>query len=105
MLDLCDCLPDVLVACVGGGSNAMGLFHPFLDDTDVKMIGVEAAGRGIESGEHAATLCAGRPGVLHGCRTYLLDDDAGQIMQTHSVYAGRHTDLNSQRKCALIRRF
>ena len=82
MLEMCDCLPDVLVACVGGGSNAMGLFHPFLDDTDVKMIGVEAAGRGIESGEHAATLCAGRTGVLHGCRTYLLGDDAGQIMQT-----------------------
>jgi tryptophan synthase beta chain len=88
MLEMCDCLPDVLVACVGGGSNAMGLFHPFLDDTDVKMIGVEAAGRGIESGEHAATLCAGRTGVLHGCRTYLLDDDAGQIMQTHSISAG-----------------
>ena len=88
MLEMCDCLPDALVACVGGGSNAMGLFHPFLDDSDVKMIGVEAAGRGIESGEHAATLCAGRTGVLHGCRTYLLDDDAGQIMQTHSVSAG-----------------
>jgi len=88
MLEMCDCLPDALVACVGGGSNAMGLFHPFLNDTDVKMIGVEAAGRGVDSGEHAATLCAGRPGVLHGCRTYLLDDDAGQIMQTHSVSAG-----------------
>jgi len=88
MLQLCDSLPDVLVACVGGGSNAMGLFHPFLDDEDVKMVGVEAAGRGLETGEHAASLCAGRPGVLHGCRTYLLDDDAGQIRHTHSVSAG-----------------
>jgi tryptophan synthase beta chain len=88
MLDLCDSLPDALVACVGGGSNAIGLFHPFLNDEDVKMFGVEAAGRGIESGEHAASLCAGRPGVLHGCRSYLLDDDAGQIRHTHSVSAG-----------------
>jgi len=88
MLQMCDCLPDALVACVGGGSNAMGLFHPFLDDTDVQMFGVEAAGRGLASGAHAASLCAGRPGVLHGCRSYLLDDAAGQIMQTHSVSAG-----------------
>ena len=88
MLQSYDRLPDALVACVGGGSNAMGLFHPFLDDEDVKMIGVEAAGRGLETGEHAASLCAGRAGVLHGCRTYLLDDDAGQIHHTHSVSAG-----------------
>ena len=88
MLQLTDCLPDVLVACVGGGSNAMGLFHPFIDDKDVKMVGVEAAGRGLETGEHAASLCAGRTGVLHGCRTYLLDDDGGQIRHTHSVSAG-----------------
>jgi tryptophan synthase beta chain len=88
MLQLCDSLPDVLVACVGGGSNAMGLFHPFLDDKDVKMVGVEAAGCGLETGKHAASLCAGRAGVLHGCRTYLLDDDAGQIRHTHSVSAG-----------------
>ncbi len=88
MLELCDCLPDALVACVGGGSNAMGLFHPFIADTDVQMFGVEAAGRGLETGEHAASLCAGRPGVLHGCRTYLLDDDAGQITHTHSISAG-----------------
>jgi tryptophan synthase beta chain len=81
-------LPDALVACVGGGSNALGLFHPFVDDTDVAMYGVEAAGRGLASGEHAASLCAGRPGVLHGCRTSLLDDDAGQIRHTHSVSAG-----------------
>jgi tryptophan synthase beta chain len=81
-------LPDVLVACVGGGSNAMGLFHPFIGDTSVKMVGVEAAGRGLASGQHAASLCAGRPGVLHGCRTYLMDDDAGQIEHTHSVSAG-----------------
>ncbi len=88
MLEICDHLPDALVACVGGGSNAMGLFYPFLGDEDVRMVGVEAAGRGLESGEHAASLCAGRPGVLHGCRTYLLDDDNGQIRQTHSVSAG-----------------
>ena len=88
MLEQCDSLPDALVACVGGGSNAMGLFHPFLQDKDVKMFGVEAAGRGLATGEHAASLCAGKPGVLHGCRTYLLDDDAGQIRHTHSVSAG-----------------
>ena len=83
-----DTLPDVLVACVGGGSNAMGLFHPFIGDVSVKMVGVEAAGRGLDTGQHAASLCAGRPGVLHGCRTYLMDDDAGQIVHTHSVSAG-----------------
>jgi len=88
MLELHGELPDALVACVGGGSNAMGLFHPFLADADVKMYGVEAAGRGLSGGEHAASLCAGRPGVLHGCRTYLLDDNAGQIRHTHSVSAG-----------------
>jgi len=88
MLQLSDSLPDALVACVGGGSNAMGLFHPFIDDEDVKMVGVEAAGHGLETGEHAASLCAGRTGVLHGCRTYLLDDDGGQIRHTHSVSAG-----------------
>ena len=80
-------LPDALVACVGGGSNAIGLFHPFIDD-DVPMYGVEAAGRGLSGEEHAASLCAGRVGVLHGSRTYLLDDDAGQIRHTHSVSAG-----------------
>jgi tryptophan synthase beta chain len=83
-----DTLPDVLVACVGGGSNALGLFHPFLADSGVRMVGVEAAGHGLHSGQHAASLCAGRPGVLHGCRTYLMDDDAGQIVHTHSVSAG-----------------
>jgi tryptophan synthase beta chain len=88
MLDQYDTLPDVLVACVGGGSNAIGLFHPFLGDADVRLVGVEAAGRGLATGQHAASLCAGRPGVLHGCRTYLLDDDAGQIEHTHSVSAG-----------------
>jgi tryptophan synthase beta chain len=88
MLDRFDVLPDALVACVGGGSNAMGLFHPFLDDAEVRMYGVEAAGRGLSTGEHAASLCAGRPGVLHGCRTYLMDDEAGQIRHTHSVSAG-----------------
>lgn len=88
MLEQYDQLPDALVACVGGGSNALGLFHPFIQDADVAMIGVEAAGRGLASGEHAASLCAGKPGVLHGSRTYLLDNAAGQITETHSVSAG-----------------
>ncbi len=81
-------LPDTLVACIGGGSNAMGLFHPFLDEDGVEMIGVEAAGHGIETGEHAASLSAGRPGVLHGNRTYLLQTDDGQISEAHSISAG-----------------
>ncbi|MED5239267.1 MAG: tryptophan synthase subunit beta [Pseudomonadota bacterium] len=81
-------LPDALVACVGGGSNAIGLFHPFLNDESVAMYGVEAAGDGIETGRHAAPLSAGRPGVLHGNRTYLMEDDNGQIIETHSVSAG-----------------
>jgi tryptophan synthase beta chain len=88
MLQQYEALPDVLVACVGGGSNALGLFHPFIGDADVRMVGVEAAGEGLHSGRHAASLCAGRPGVLHGCRTYLMDDAAGQIEHTHSVSAG-----------------
>ena len=81
-------LPDTLVACIGGGSNAIGLFHPFLDDPDVRIIGVEAAGHGIETGKHAASLNAGEPGVLHGNRTYLLQDDDGQILEAHSISAG-----------------
>ena len=81
-------LPDYLVAAVGGGSNAMGLFHPFLDEPDVRMIGVEAAGFGIQTGKHAAPLCAGRVGVLHGNKTYLLQDDNGQIAFAHSISAG-----------------
>jgi len=81
-------LPDALVACVGGGSNAIGLFHPFLDDAGVALYGVEAAGEGLETGHHAAPLCAGRPGVLHGNRTYLMEDADGQIIETHSVSAG-----------------
>ena len=87
-LDQIGRLPDALVACVGGGSNAIGLFHPFIDDADVRMYGVEAGGYGIETGQHAAPLSAGRPGVLHGNRTYLMEDDAGQILGTHSVSAG-----------------
>ena len=87
-LDQTGKLPDALVACVGGGSNAIGLFHPMLSDESVKMFGVEAGGHGVETGEHAAPLCAGRPGVLHGNRTYLMEDDAGQIIATHSVSAG-----------------
>ena len=82
------CLPDAVVACVGGGSNAIGLFHPFIDDKAVKIIGVEAAGDGIETGNHAAPLCAGKPGVLHGNRTYLVEDNNGQIIETHSISAG-----------------
>ena len=81
-------LPDSLVACIGGGSNAMGLFHPFLDDPDVRIIGVEAAGAGVETGKHAASLTGGRPGVLHGNRTYLLQTDDGQIIDAHSISAG-----------------
>ena len=81
-------LPEALVACVGGGSNAIGLFHPFLADQDVAMYGVEAGGKGVSTGEHAAPLSAGIPGVLHGNRTYLMQDENGQIMHTHSVSAG-----------------
>ncbi len=81
-------LPDALVACVGGGSNAIGLFYPFIGDSDVQMYGVEAAGDGLDTGRHAAPLCAGRPGVLHGNRTYLMEDNDGQIIETHSVSAG-----------------
>jgi tryptophan synthase beta chain len=81
-------LPDALIACVGGGSNAIGLFHPFIDDTGVRLIGVEAGGLGLETGRHAAPLSAGRVGVLHGNRTYLMQDDDGQIIETHSISAG-----------------
>ncbi len=81
-------LPDSLVACIGGGSNAMGLFHPFLDEPDVTMYGVEAAGHGIETGKHAASLTGGRPGVLHGNKTYLLQDDDGQILEAELISAG-----------------
>ncbi len=88
MLEMTGRLPDALIACVGGGSNAIGLFHPFLADTEVKLYGVEAAGYGLETGRHAAPLCAGRPGVLHGNRTYLMESADGQIIETHSVSAG-----------------
>jgi len=81
-------LPDVITACVGGGSNAIGLFHAFLNDESVRIVGAEAAGEGIATGHHAASLAAGRPGVLHGNRTYVLSDDNGQITETHSVSAG-----------------
>jgi len=81
-------LPDLLVACVGGGSNAMGLFYPFLDDEEVKMTGVEAAGYGLETGKHAASIAAGKLGVLHGSKTYILQDGNGQITGTHSIAAG-----------------
>jgi len=81
-------LPDCVIACVGGGSNAMGLFHPFKDDAGVEMVGVEAGGLGLDTGQHAATLCAGSPGVLHGTMTYLLQSADGQVLPTHSVSAG-----------------
>src|SRR3546814_13695720 len=81
-------LPDMLIACVGGGSNAIGMFHPFLDDAGVRMVGVEAAGHGLETGQHAASLAGGRPGVLHGNKTYLLQDKDGQITEAHSISAG-----------------
>ena len=81
-------LPDSLIACIGGGSNAMGLFHPFLDERTIEIYGVEAAGHGLESGKHAASIAGGRPGVLHGNRTYLLMDDDGQIEEAHSISAG-----------------
>ncbi len=81
-------LPDCLVACIGGGSNAMGLFHPFLDERDIRIIGVEAAGLGVETGKHAASITGGQPGVLHGNRTYLLQTDDGQIIDAHSISAG-----------------
>ena len=88
MLEQYGKLPDVITACVGGGSNAIGLFHAFLNDRDVRIVGAEAAGLGLASGHHAASLAAGRPGVLHGNRTYVLCDDDGQITETHSVSAG-----------------
>lgn len=81
-------LPDTLVACIGGGSNALGLFHPFLDDADVKMIGVEAGGHGVDTDQHAASLTGGTPGVLHGMQSYFLQDDDGQITEAHSISAG-----------------
>ncbi|MDD5036631.1 MAG: tryptophan synthase subunit beta [Methylococcaceae bacterium] len=88
MSELTGRLPDALIACVGGGSNAIGLFHPFIDDHDVLMVGVEAAGDGIATGRHSAPLSAGRPGVLHGNRTYLMEDEDGEIIETHSISAG-----------------
>jgi tryptophan synthase beta chain len=88
MLERTGRLPDVVMACVGGGSNAIGLFYPFIDDQDVAMYGVEAAGDGLATGRHAAPLCAGSPGVLHGNRTYLMEDQNGQIIETHSISAG-----------------
>ena len=81
-------LPNSLIACIGGGSNAMGLFHPFLDDTDIEIYGVEAAGHGLDTGLHAASIAGGQPGVLHGNRTYLLMNDDGQINEAHSISAG-----------------
>jgi tryptophan synthase beta chain len=103
-------LPDYIVACVGGGSNAIGIFYPFLDDKDVKLVGVEAAGRGIESGQHAAPLMAGTVGVLHGTKSYILQDENGQIRETHSVSAGldypgvgpEHSYLKDSRRASYV---
>jgi tryptophan synthase beta chain len=103
-------LPDTLVAAIGGGSNAMGLFHPFLDEDSVRMIGVEAGGDGVETGRHAASIIGGRPGVLHGNRTYLLQDDDGQITEAHSISAGldypgigpEHSWLNDQGRVEFV---
>ncbi|MGI9486807.1 MAG: tryptophan synthase subunit beta [Geminicoccaceae bacterium] len=103
-------LPDTLIAAIGGGSNAIGLFHPFLDDADVALIGVEAAGHGIETGEHAAAITGGTPGVLHGSRSYLLQDDDGQIIEPHSISAGldypgigpEHSWLNDQGRATYV---
>ncbi|HEX6002742.1 MAG TPA: tryptophan synthase subunit beta [Burkholderiales bacterium] len=88
MMEIAGRQPDAVVACVGGGSNAIGIFFPYIPDEAVRLIGVEAAGHGLESGKHAATLVAGKPGVLHGNRTYLLQDENGQIVETHSISAG-----------------
>jgi tryptophan synthase beta chain len=88
MLEAAGRLPDYAVACVGGGSNAIGLFHPLYEDDDVKFVGVEAAGEGVATGHHAASLTAGSPGVLHGAFSYLLQDAGGQIIETHSISAG-----------------
>ena len=88
ILDRCNRLPDYIIACVGGGSNAIGIFYPFLNDENVKLIGVEAAGKGLKTGKHAAPLAAGTIGVLHGAKSYLLQDDSGQIKETHSISAG-----------------
>jgi tryptophan synthase beta chain len=88
MLELAGRQPDAILACVGGGSNAMGIFYPYIEDKSVRLVGVEAAGHGLETGKHAATLATGKPGVLHGNRTYLLQDDHGQIIETHSISAG-----------------
>jgi tryptophan synthase beta chain len=88
ILAQCGRLPDYIIACVGGGSNSIGIFHPFVNDKEVKLIGVEAAGKGIRTGRHAATLAAGTVGVLHGAKSYVLQDDAGQILGTHSIAAG-----------------
>ncbi|MCW2244452.1 tryptophan synthase beta chain [Azospirillum fermentarium] len=103
-------LPDSLVACVGGGSNAIGTFHPFLDDPSVALIGVEASGHGMETGKHAASLTGGRPGVLHGNRTYLLQDEDGQIAEAHSISAGldypgigpEHSWLHDQKRVEYV---
>jgi tryptophan synthase beta chain len=88
VLSLCGRLPDAVVACVGGGSNAMGIFSAFLDDPGVRLVGVEAAGHGLATGKHGAALARGRPGVLHGSRSYVLQDDDGQIIEAHSISAG-----------------
>jgi len=110
ILAKCNRLPDYIVACVGGGSNAIGIFHPFLNDKEVKLIGVEAAGKGLGTGEHAASLAAGRIGVLHGAKSYVLQDNNGQITETHSISAGldypgvgpEHSYLKDNRRATYV---
>ena len=88
VLDLTGKLPDAVLACVGGGSNAIGIFHPFIEDSSVRLIGLEAGGKGIETGMHASTISGGKPGVLHGTRSYVLQDSDGQTIESHSISAG-----------------
>jgi tryptophan synthase beta chain len=88
VLDLTGKLPDAVLACVGGGSNAIGIFHPFIEDSSVRLIGLEAGGKGIETGMHASTISGGKPGVLHGTRSYVLQDSDGQTVESHSISAG-----------------
>jgi tryptophan synthase beta chain len=88
VLELTGKLPDAVLACIGGGSNAIGIFHPFIDDKDVRLIGLEAGGSGVSTGKHAATLTGGTPGVLHGTRSYVLQDENGQTIESHSISAG-----------------
>jgi tryptophan synthase beta chain len=107
VLELTGKLPDAVLACVGGGSNAIGIFHPFIDDVDVALIGLEAGGDGVSTGRHAATITGGTPGVLHGTRSYVLQDENGQTVESHSIsagldYPGAITDAQAMEAFALL---